>query len=77
MNNLLNTFLKKVGSKIRAARKSQPLSQREVAKRARISYRYYQRIEAGKANITMATLIRLAYFYKIHPCDLLPTKIDL
>lgn len=72
----LDVFLKKVGGKVRAARKSQALNQREAATSARISYRYYQRIEAGKANITMATLIRLAQLYKIHPCDLLPTKFD-
>lgn len=70
----MEAFLKKTGKNVTAVRKSQSLLQREAAEQSGISYRYYQSIETGKANITISTLFRLARFYRVHPCDLLPDK---
>lgn len=35
------------------------------------SWKHLQRIEAGEANITMATLLLLARIYDVHPSDVL------
>jgi transcriptional regulator with XRE-family HTH domain len=64
-------FLKKVGGNIAAIRKSKWLKQKEVAQLAQISYRYYQSIEAGAANLTLSTLFRLAKFFDVHPVKIL------
>jgi transcriptional regulator with XRE-family HTH domain len=70
----LDAFLQSVGKAIAAARKNGSLKQTEAAERCGISYRYYQSIEAGKANITIRTLFRLAQCLSIHPLDLLPSR---
>lgn len=72
----LDTFLQTVGKAIATARKNDSLRQTDAAERCGISYRYYQSIEAGKANITIRTLFRLAQCLSIHPLDLLPNKTD-
>jgi DNA-binding XRE family transcriptional regulator len=64
-------FLKKVGENIAAIRKSKWLKQKEVAELAQISYRYYQSIEAGAANLTLSTLFRLANFFDVPPVKIL------
>ena len=68
----LDNFLKQVGQNIANLRKQIPMNQVDLAEKAGVSYRYYQRIEAGGANITMSTLHRLAQFFGIHPCELMP-----
>lgn len=70
-------FLKQLGAKVAAARKSLSLRQRDAAEKAGISYRYYQSIETGRANVTIATICRLAGTYGVHPCDLLPSRTEL
>lgn len=72
----LEGFLKVSGKKIAGFRKAQSLHQKEAAQRVGISYRYYQSIETGRANITLSTLLRLAEFYKIHPCEIMPEKLE-
>lgn len=69
----LDIFLKQVGQNIANLRKQIPMNQVDLAEKAGVSYRYFQRIEAGGANITMSTLHRLAKFFGVHPCDLLPS----
>ncbi len=66
-------FLKGVGQNIAKYRKLKPATQRDVANEAGISYRYYQSIESGAANITMFTMFRLATHLGIKPIDLIPT----
>lgn len=73
---MINTFLKTIGQNIAKIRKSKPLSQKDAADQVGISYRYYQSIESGAANITMYTLLRLAHFFGVHPCELLPARSD-
>ena len=53
-------YLKDVGKNLREARRRAGLRQKEVEARSGIAYRHYQDIEAGKVNIRIATLCRLA-----------------
>lgn len=64
------TFLKLVGRKIASIRKSRALTQRDTALRAGISYRYFQNIEAGAANMTLSTLYRLARFFNVRVSEI-------
>jgi transcriptional regulator with XRE-family HTH domain len=52
--------LNTLGSRIRHIRKSQHLTQREIADKANIDIKYYGRIERGLANITFTTLVKVA-----------------
>lgn len=65
------TFLKSMGSNIAALRRARDYSQKEVASLADISYRYYQSVEAGVANLTLATVYRLAEFFEVPPHEIL------
>jgi transcriptional regulator with XRE-family HTH domain len=53
-------FLKEVGSNLRVARKEAGLRQVEVETKSGVAYRHYQDIEAGKVNVSLDTLCRLA-----------------
>ena len=72
----MDQFLKRVGENIAKHRKLKPLNQMDAAEQAGFSYRYYQKIESGTANMTLATIYRIAQFLGIHPCDLMPSKIE-
>ena len=41
------------------------MSRRELARRARISERYIARIEAGKGNVSIVLLLRIAYAVRV------------
>jgi transcriptional regulator with XRE-family HTH domain len=69
-------FLKKTGRKIAGIRKSKSLTQRDAAKRSGISYRYFQNIELGAANITLSTLFRIARFFEVRVADLVPNHFE-
>jgi XRE family aerobic/anaerobic benzoate catabolism transcriptional regulator len=53
-------FLSELGDRLRAMRLCHHLSRRELARRSRISERYIARIEAGKGNVSIVLLLRLA-----------------
>lgn len=53
-------FLKEVGQNLREARKRAGMRQVEVETKAGVAYRHYQDIEAGKVNVSLDTLCRLA-----------------
>ena len=72
----LQLFLKSLGKNVSKARKDRKLTQVETASLARISYRYLQRIEAGRVNMTLSTLLRLARPLAVHPCELLPNTSE-
>jgi DNA-binding XRE family transcriptional regulator len=57
-------YLRQLGRNIKAARKKSGLKQIDV-NTCGISYRHYQSIEAGKVNVTIETLYRLANLYQI------------
>lgn len=66
---------------VKAARLLRHLTQERAAELAGIDYKRWQRIEAGKVNITLQTLFRIAKAVKLNPACLMcptwePTKDD-
>jgi transcriptional regulator with XRE-family HTH domain len=59
-----DNYLRQIGKNIKAARVKAGLAQIEVHERSGITYRHYQNIEAGKVNVSLETLFRLAKLYK-------------
>ena len=66
-------FLKDVGKNLREARKRAGLRQKEIVVISGVAYRHYQSIEAGRVNVTLDTLHRLAEAFGTTVSDL--TKI--
>ena len=54
-------FLVQLGTSIRASREHCGMSRRELARRTGISDRYIASIEAGKGNVSIVLLLRIAY----------------
>ena len=61
-----------VGLRVREARKRAKLSQRELAKSIGSGQSYIFQIEAGEANLTLKTLLRIAAAIGLSPRDFLP-----
>jgi transcriptional regulator with XRE-family HTH domain len=61
---------KLIGLRIKSLRRSEGLSQEELAERMGISSKYLSSIERGKENPTLDTLIRLANALKIEPSEI-------
>lgn len=59
-----------VGNRARALRHKAGLSQEELSERCGIFRTYLSRIEAGKANPTLAVLVALANTLGVDICDL-------
>lgn len=53
-------FLAELGERLRSSRMRCELSRRELARRSGISERYIAQIEAGKGNVSIVLLLRLA-----------------
>ncbi|RTM08045.1 MAG: helix-turn-helix domain-containing protein, partial [Bradyrhizobiaceae bacterium] len=53
-------FLSELGDRLRSSRMRCDLSRRELARRSGISERYIAQIEAGKGNVSIVLLLRLA-----------------
>ncbi len=53
-------FLAELGERVRSSRRRCDLSRRELARRSGISERYIALIEAGKGNVSIVLLLRLA-----------------
>jgi transcriptional regulator with XRE-family HTH domain len=51
--------LQAIANRLRALRLARGLTQWQLAERG-LSYKYYQRIESGQANVTIRTLVRIA-----------------
>ena len=52
--------LKEIGARIRTAREAAGLSQEDAAHRAGIDYKRWQRLETGRVNPTVRTLVRVS-----------------
>jgi predicted transcriptional regulator len=50
--------LQAIANRLRALRLARGLTQWQLAERG-LSYKYYQRIESGQANVTIRTLVRI------------------
>ena len=55
----------KLGKKMQALRKTKRLSQEELAYQAKIDYSYLNQVEAGKRNISIKRLERIAKVLKV------------
>lgn len=62
---------KKVGRRIRQIRKTQKMSQEELAEKAKIHRTYMGKIERGESNPPLHTLEKIAKKLRVHVSDLL------
>jgi DNA-binding XRE family transcriptional regulator len=56
-----NDFLAQLGERVRTVRLSRDMSRRQLADRSGISERYIAQIEAGKCNVSIMLLLRIAH----------------
>ena len=54
-------FLSLLGDRVRAMRLVRDMSRRELARKSRVSERYIAQIEAGKGNVSIMLLLRIAH----------------
>ena len=54
-------FLSLLGDRVRAMRLLHDMSRRELARKSRVSERYIAQIEAGKGNVSIMLLLRIAH----------------
>jgi DNA-binding XRE family transcriptional regulator len=54
-------FLALLGDRVRAMRTLREMSRRELARKSRVSERYIAQIEAGKGNVSIMLLLRIAH----------------
>ena len=54
-------FLGLLGDRVRAMRLLRDMSRRELARKSRVSERYIAQIEAGKGNVSIVLLLRIAH----------------
>jgi ribosome-binding protein aMBF1 (putative translation factor) len=54
-------FLEHVDERVRAMRSLRDMSRRELARRSKISERYLAMIEAGKGDVSIVLLLRIAH----------------
>lgn len=72
-----NIYLKKFGNHIQGLRKQRKLSLRKMAANCNIENSDISRIEKGKTNIQLLTLLELAKALNLEPRELLDFKFDL
>lgn len=66
-----------LGTNVRIARMSAELSQEDLVERSGIAIASVQRIEAGNANPSLATLYALAEGVRCDVADLIPSKAQV
>lgn len=66
-----STALQHFGSRVRAERERQGLSQEELATRADLHRTYIGGVERGERNISLLNLLRIARALGVSPADLL------
>lgn len=64
-------YFKKLGLRLRELRNKRGLTLEDTEEHGVKSWKHLQRIEAGEANITMATLLQLSKIYRVDPSDVL------
>jgi transcriptional regulator with XRE-family HTH domain len=70
-----NTLALHIGSNIKAYRKKLGLSQSQACVKIACDKRFYQRIEAGKAGLTLRTLLKISLALGIPLYDLFKIEI--
>ena len=66
-------FLAQLGERVRTLRSLRDMSRRELARQSGISERYIAQIEAGRGNVSIVLLLRLAQAIAIR-CESLATE---
>jgi len=59
-----NEFLTQLGDRVREMRAVHGMSRRELARRSGMSERYVAQIEAGKGNVSIVRLLRIAVVFR-------------
>jgi len=57
-------FLKQLGDRVREMRAVHDMSRRELARRSGLSERFVAQIEAGKGNVSIVRLLRIALVFR-------------
>lgn len=70
----LKLYQLQIGLQVQKLRKEQGLLQTDLARKCGMNSGSFFAIEAGRANVTMRTLLMLANGLGVHVTDLLPTK---
>lgn len=65
--------LVKIGKKIRELRKQKGFSQEDFAARVQLGRSYTGRLERGEVNISIQTLIRIAFVLHVEVFELIPS----
>jgi len=60
-------FLSQLGERVRTLRAQRDMSRRELARQSGISERYIAQIEAGRGNVSIVLLLRLAQVIRWEP----------
>jgi len=68
--DIMSELLGKIGDNVRRYRSDRKLTQKQLAKKARISRGYVSQIENGKINLYLDTLVALAKAFGVHCSDL-------
>ena len=69
-NYIMSQLLKKVGSNVRLYRRKKNLTQKKLAEKSGIHQTYLSRIENGRINIFLTTLIKIARALETRPRNL-------
>jgi transcriptional regulator with XRE-family HTH domain len=67
---IMSELLGKIGRNIRHYRLERELTQKQLAKKAKISRGYMNRIENGRINLYLDTLVDIAREFGVSPGDL-------
>jgi transcriptional regulator with XRE-family HTH domain len=67
----LRRALRRLARRLRTLRRERGLTQEEAAHRAGVDAKHFQEIEAGRINVTMATLLGVAGAFSIPLSELL------
>ena len=65
----------RLATNARRLRTAAGLTIKQAAARGELHWRHWQKVEAGKNNTTLATLIRLAAALKVTPAELLAEPV--
>ncbi|MCP4790860.1 MAG: helix-turn-helix transcriptional regulator [Gammaproteobacteria bacterium] len=68
----LETYIELIGSRVRALRAKRGMTRKDLSKHSEVSERYLAQLEAGKANITLAVLWRVAEAFDIPFAEMIP-----
>lgn len=60
----------RIGRKVAELRKREGLTQEQLAEKLGLSLKYTQRLEAGRENLTIRSLCRIALFFRIEARNL-------